>query len=61
MFYAPTHEADEEKKGLFYWQLQEVFRAWKEQELMILMRDFNARWAKTIKAMKAPWVGMAWG
>ena len=41
--YAPTNDADEEKKDEFYQQLQGVLDVTDEKNMLILMGDFNAK------------------
>ena len=41
--YAPTNDAEEEKKDDFYQQLQAVFDRRRAKDITILMEDFNAK------------------
>ena len=41
--YAPTNDADEDKKGTFYQQLQDVIDSKGNKDITIVMGDFNAK------------------
>lgn len=41
--YAPTNDADDEKKDAFYQQLQTVLDKARKKDMTILMGDFNAK------------------
>lgn len=41
--YAPTNEADDDKKDTFYEQLQDQINKTQKHDLLVVMGDFNAK------------------
>ena len=59
--YAPTNDAFEVDKGIFYELLQEAVDTTAWHDIIIISGDMMPKWAAIIRIKRPRWVIIAWG